>query len=207
MTGSSQYRPLLPAFQSTVGLPSERHRLGYLRPRFTAGHFFGLYVTCPIRKPRAEQAMSDARRRCRVSSCLALITYQLAIRCTTAAAPRTLHVDDTPDAARLSWGEADRPLFVIDGLPLTVYPAEAERFVERLAVGNPGLSRPLLVEAEEELARGVVMLLEPAAEGGAGIEEGGLHCAHGSTSMRAMTSPSRMPSTTSSPSTTSPNTV
>jgi hypothetical protein len=75
----------------------------------------------------------------------------------------------------LRWAEADRVARLVETLPDAVDPPEAEGFVERLRVGDPGLARALLGEPDQELPGVGVVILEPPAELRGGSEEPGPH--------------------------------
>src|SRR5687768_8674737 len=84
-------------------------------------------------------------------------------------------VDRAPDAAGAPRREADRVALVVDLPADAVDPAEAERLVHRFRPRDARPPAALLVEADEQLAGVVVMLLEPGAEVLRGREESGLH--------------------------------
>ena len=87
--------------------------------------------------------------------------------------PDALDVDLAPDALLPPRREADLPCRVAAARD-AVDPAEAERLVERLLAGDAGLARADLVEADDLLARLVVVLLEPFRHSAASLEEGRL---------------------------------
>jgi hypothetical protein len=66
---------------------------------------------------------------------------------------------------------------VVDRTADAIDPAEAERLVDRLRPRDAWPARALLVKADEELGRFLVVLLEPLAEVGRCAEEGGFHAA------------------------------
>ena len=76
-----------------------------------------------------------------------------------------------PDAAWLSRGKARGEAHVIELLSYSIDPSKAERFVERLRIGDSALPGILPVEANPKLGRGGVILRQPAPEVGTGLEE------------------------------------
>jgi hypothetical protein len=59
-------------------------------------------------------------------------------------------IDGTPDAPALARGETDRIARFVAALADAVYPAEAQRLVERLLVRDPSSATPGFVEAQEQ---------------------------------------------------------
>src|SRR6185295_6434381 len=93
--------------------------------------------------------------------------------------------DLAPVALRLARREAHAEARLVEAAPHPVDPAEAERLVERLLVGEPG-ARAGLGEAHEQLARAVVVLRQPLAEGGGGGEGARAHALHRSAGRAAL---------------------
>ena len=83
------------------------------------------------------------------------------------------HIHGAPNAIRLTRRETDHVALGIDTLSDAVNPSKVERFIDRLGPGNARLARILLVEADPELFRFIVIGREPLAEGGRGFEEFG----------------------------------
>src|SRR5918912_3997436 len=89
--------------------------------------------------------------------------------------PRPRDVHCAPGAPRLPRREPDRIRVRAEALADGVDPAVAERLVDRLGPRHARLAGRLLVEADPELARAVVVLGEPRAELGRRSEEDRLH--------------------------------
>src|SRR5262245_60081885 len=86
-----------------------------------------------------------------------------------------LDIHGAPVAPRLPRGEPDSVADVVETLADAVDPAEAQDLVERLGVGDAAAAGLLLVEPDQEDGDGVVMLRQPGAQRGGGLEEGWVH--------------------------------
>src|SRR5438093_2610556 len=75
-----------------------------------------------------------------------------------------LDVHVAPDALWLPRREADAVARLVDAVAHAVDPAEAESLVDRLGPRDAGPARAFLVEADPQLARLGVVLLEPPTE-------------------------------------------
>jgi hypothetical protein len=75
-----------------------------------------------------------------------------------------LHVNIAPDASRLSRRETNRVACFVQTLANAVDPAKAESLVQRLCIRNAFLSRPFLVETNQQLSGAIVVPLEPLAK-------------------------------------------
>src|SRR5438045_2130440 len=84
-------------------------------------------------------------------------------------------VDGAPDAARLAGRKADGVTAGVDTPPDPVDPAEAERLIHGLRPGNARPAGPLLVVADHEFRRMVVMLLQPRVEISGALKECDVH--------------------------------
>jgi hypothetical protein len=73
-------------------------------------------------------------------------------------------VDCAPGAARLARGYPVRVTDLIDALADAVDPPEAELFVDEFLPGDARFSRTTPVEANKQLGRCRVVVLEPGAE-------------------------------------------
>jgi hypothetical protein len=76
-----------------------------------------------------------------------------------------------PQALRRARRKTVHVRLVIHTLLDPVNPAVAQRLIDRLDVRDATLRRMLLVKADPQLGRGVVMLIEPAPERGRGSKE------------------------------------
>src|SRR5207244_11028442 len=81
-------------------------------------------------------------------------------------------VDLAPDAALAPRREADGVGVLAERFADAVDPAEAQRLVARLRPVDRRLAAALLPKADQQLRRGRVVRLQPAAEIGLGGEEG-----------------------------------
>src|SRR6185436_6395912 len=81
-----------------------------------------------------------------------------------------LDVDEAPHGAGFARREALAISSLVHALAHAVDPAEAERFVERFPVRDARLARALVEEADPDLGRGVVVLLQPGAQLGGAAE-------------------------------------
>lgn len=85
------------------------------------------------------------------------------------------HVNQTPNALWLSGAEALHITNLVYVLPHAINPAEAESFFKRLRVSNALFTRRLLVKADKQFLRLVVILLKPLMKIGGTLEEFWVH--------------------------------
>src|SRR4029079_3588256 len=91
---------------------------------------------------------SRRESRCSDESCSLQLAYAAAI-------------DNTPPAAGPARREALRKTLVIECVTHAIDPAEAQRFVERFAIGHAALARMHFVQARVHLRHARVIALEP----------------------------------------------
>ena len=82
-----------------------------------------------------------------------------------------IDIDVAPDASWLSRRKALHITCLVQLLAHPIDPAETESLVQRLRICDALLSRRLLVEPDQQLTGGVVVLLEPLAKLGGRTEE------------------------------------
>src|SRR5437868_5751773 len=75
-----------------------------------------------------------------------------------------LRVDEAPDAAGFARRETNRVARSIPSFAHPVDPAEAERFVERLRIGQARFARRFIIKAEEQLRRIRMVPFQPGAK-------------------------------------------
>src|SRR5690606_25110299 len=73
-------------------------------------------------------------------------------------------VDRAPAAPLAARGEADHVALLVQGAPNPIDPPETEGLVDRFRPGDAGSPRALLIEADPQLSRGVVVLGQPPSK-------------------------------------------
>src|SRR5690606_13263051 len=84
-------------------------------------------------------------------------------------------VDRAPAAPLAARGEADHVALLVQGAPNPIDPPETEGLVDRFRPGDAGSPRALLIEADPQLSRGVVVLSQPPSKIIRGRKEGRVH--------------------------------